>query len=261
MISPMTSSTTLRVLEYGALKTAMPRVGRGGQVDLVGADAEAADGQQVGGRVEHPRGDRGVGADAEQRTPGSASTSSSSRSEPVRSSTSKPRASSVLDGDGVDVLQQQYLHRSRVGGGRPGRRNGVRGGRRLRRAVTEAPIERRSGEGQGRRGPRAGRLASPCDGTPPGAPVRRRRCGRGPSCCSGWPTSPTSRPIGVAILALPIYVTGPVGSDEAGAGLAFGAFGITALVCRPFAGRLSDRWGRRPLLVFGALVCARGHGC
>ncbi len=64
--------------------------------------------------------------------------------------------------------------------------------------------------------------------------------------------------IGVAILALPIYVTGPVGSDEAGAGLAFGAFGITALVCRPFAGRLSDQWGRRPLLVFGALVCAVG---
>ena len=64
--------------------------------------------------------------------------------------------------------------------------------------------------------------------------------------------------IGVAILALPIFVTGPVGSDEAGAGLAFGAFGITALVCRPFAGRLSDQWGRRPLLVFGALVCAVG---
>lgn len=64
--------------------------------------------------------------------------------------------------------------------------------------------------------------------------------------------------IGVAILALPVYVTGPLGSDEAGAGLAFGAFGITALVCRPLAGRLSDRWGRRPLLVFGALLCATG---
>ncbi len=61
--------------------------------------------------------------------------------------------------------------------------------------------------------------------------------------------------IGVTIHTLPLYVTGPIGSDEAGAGLAFGAFGITALVCRPFAGRLSDTHGRRPLLVAGALLC------
>ena len=59
---------------------------------------------------------------------------------------------------------------------------------------------------------------------------------------------------GVAIYALPPYVTGPVGSNEAGAGLAFGAFAITALLLRPFAGRLSDTRGRRPLLVGGALI-------
>jgi MFS family permease len=64
--------------------------------------------------------------------------------------------------------------------------------------------------------------------------------------------------VGVAFLALPLMVTGPVGSDEAGAGLAFGAFGITALVCRPFAGRLSDRHGRRPLMIAGALGCGVG---
>lgn len=61
---------------------------------------------------------------------------------------------------------------------------------------------------------------------------------------------------GVAIYALPFYVTGPVGSDKAGAGLAFGAFAVTALVLRPYAGRLSDTVGRRPLLVGGALLCA-----
>jgi predicted MFS family arabinose efflux permease len=61
---------------------------------------------------------------------------------------------------------------------------------------------------------------------------------------------------GVAIYALPLYVTGPVGSDKAGAGLAFGAFAVSALVLRPFAGRLSDIRGRRPLLVGGALLCA-----
>ncbi|MDN4163437.1 MFS transporter [Nocardioides abyssi] len=61
---------------------------------------------------------------------------------------------------------------------------------------------------------------------------------------------------GVAIYALPAYVTGPVGSDEAAAGLAFGAFAVTALVLRPFAGRLSDTRGRRPLLVGGALLAS-----
>jgi predicted MFS family arabinose efflux permease len=61
---------------------------------------------------------------------------------------------------------------------------------------------------------------------------------------------------GVAIYTLPLYVTGPVGSDKGGAGLAFGAFAISALVLRPFAGRLSDSRGRRPLLVGGAALCA-----
>ena len=49
---------------------------------------------------------------------------------------------------------------------------------------------------------------------------------------------------GVAIYALPVFVTGPLGSDAVGAGLAFGAFALSALVLRPFAGRLAD--SRRP---------------
>jgi predicted MFS family arabinose efflux permease len=61
---------------------------------------------------------------------------------------------------------------------------------------------------------------------------------------------------GVAIYTLPLFVTGPVGSDMAGAGLAFGAFAISALVLRPVAGRLADSRGRRPLLVGGALLAA-----
>lgn len=63
---------------------------------------------------------------------------------------------------------------------------------------------------------------------------------------------------GVAIYTLPLWVTGPVGSDKAGAGLAFGAFAVSALILRPFAGRLSDTKGRRPLLVGGALISAVG---
>ena len=91
MISPITSSTTLRVLEYGALKTATPRSAARRQVDLVGADAEAADGQQVGGA---PRAPAAVIVVLERMpsrwTPGRAATSSSSDSAAVRSSTSKP---------------------------------------------------------------------------------------------------------------------------------------------------------------------------
>lgn len=64
--------------------------------------------------------------------------------------------------------------------------------------------------------------------------------------------------VGIAIHTLPLYATGPVGSDEAGAGLAFGAFGVTALICRPFAGRLSDTRGRLPLMVAGALLAGLG---
>ena len=59
---------------------------------------------------------------------------------------------------------------------------------------------------------------------------------------------------GFAMYALPLYVTGPVGSGAAGAGLAFGAFALTALVLRPVAGRLSDTLGRFPLMLFGATV-------
>jgi MFS family permease len=64
--------------------------------------------------------------------------------------------------------------------------------------------------------------------------------------------------VGMSILALPHHVTGPVGAGTAGAGIAFGAFAIAALVLRPVAGRLADTIGRRPLLVGGALLCALG---
>lgn len=61
---------------------------------------------------------------------------------------------------------------------------------------------------------------------------------------------------GVSIFALPLYVTGPLARDEFAAGAAFGVFAVSALVLRPFAGRLADRLGRRPLLVGGALLAA-----
>ena len=66
MISASTSSATLRVLENGALKTGMPRLHRRVQVDLVGADAEAADRRQLGRVRQHLGGQLGARADAEE---------------------------------------------------------------------------------------------------------------------------------------------------------------------------------------------------
>ena len=66
--------------------------------------------------------------------------------------------------------------------------------------------------------------------------------------------------VGVAIFALPLYVTGPIGGDDAAAGLAFGAFALSALVLRPSAGRMADVHGRRPLLIGGALLAATSLG-
>ena len=65
-ISAMTSSTTLRVLENGRVEHGHAPPGGGGQVDLVGADAERADGQKAGRLVEHRLGDLGAGPDAQQ---------------------------------------------------------------------------------------------------------------------------------------------------------------------------------------------------
>lgn len=66
--------------------------------------------------------------------------------------------------------------------------------------------------------------------------------------------------VGVAVYALPLYVTGPLDSSDGQAGLAFGAFAIAALVLRPFAGRLCDTVGRLPLLVGGPVLAAISLG-
>lgn len=64
--------------------------------------------------------------------------------------------------------------------------------------------------------------------------------------------------VGASLYVLPLYVTGPLGGSEAAAGLAFGSFAISALLLRPYVGRLADSGGRRPLLIGGALLAAVG---
>lgn len=61
---------------------------------------------------------------------------------------------------------------------------------------------------------------------------------------------------GLLIGVTPFFVLGPLGSDEAGMGLMAAAFGISTLLLRPFAGRAADRRGRRPLLIWGAVLAA-----
>jgi MFS family permease len=63
---------------------------------------------------------------------------------------------------------------------------------------------------------------------------------------------------GVLLAATPLFVTGPLGSDEAGVGLAMGSFSVATLLLRPWAGRWTDRHGRRALLVGGAALFAMG---
>jgi len=61
---------------------------------------------------------------------------------------------------------------------------------------------------------------------------------------------------GMAVYLIPVYAEGPLDAGRAGAGLAFGAFALSALALRPWVGRIADTRGRRPLLVGGALVAA-----
>jgi MFS family permease len=63
---------------------------------------------------------------------------------------------------------------------------------------------------------------------------------------------------GITIPILQKFVVGPLGGDRVAVGIAYGAFSLTALVLRPLAGSFSDRRGRRPLIVGGAVLFAVG---
>jgi MFS family permease len=60
--------------------------------------------------------------------------------------------------------------------------------------------------------------------------------------------------IGALIPTLPRFVEGPLGGGNVAVGMVVGAFSVTAIVLRPWAGRLSDRRGRRVLLVAGGII-------
>jgi MFS family permease len=62
--------------------------------------------------------------------------------------------------------------------------------------------------------------------------------------------------LGVLVPAVPLYVEGPLRGGEVAVGLAVGAFSISGFLFRPWAGRLGDRRGRRPIIVGGAALVA-----
>src|ERR1700730_10222575 len=66
--------------------------------------------------------------------------------------------------------------------------------------------------------------------------------------------------IGAALPVLPAYVRGPLHGSDLAVGIVVGAFAVTAVVCRPLAGRQADQRGRRIVLVAGALAMALGGG-
>jgi len=64
--------------------------------------------------------------------------------------------------------------------------------------------------------------------------------------------------IGAVLPVLPRYVHGPIGAGDVAVGVVVGAFAVTAIVARPWAGRLADERGRRPVVLVGALAMALG---
>ncbi len=61
---------------------------------------------------------------------------------------------------------------------------------------------------------------------------------------------------GLLIGLTPLFAEGELGADELGTGVAIGAYALTALLLRPYAGRAADRRGRRALLIGGATLSA-----
>jgi MFS family permease len=62
--------------------------------------------------------------------------------------------------------------------------------------------------------------------------------------------------VGATLPVLPRYVKGPLDGGDIEVGIVTGAFAITGLACRPLAGRLADRRGRKRIVILGAISTA-----
>jgi len=62
--------------------------------------------------------------------------------------------------------------------------------------------------------------------------------------------------LGTGIAVLPVFARHELNADDIEVGLAVGAFAFGAVALRPFAGRIGDRLGRRPLIIGGSAIVA-----
>ncbi len=60
--------------------------------------------------------------------------------------------------------------------------------------------------------------------------------------------------VGATLPVLPHYVKDELGGNDLEVGIVTGAFALTGIVCRPIAGNIADRRGRRPTVVGGAML-------
>lgn len=60
--------------------------------------------------------------------------------------------------------------------------------------------------------------------------------------------------VGSVLPVLPRYVRGPLDEGDVAVGIVIGAYAVTGLLLRPVAGRLADRWGRKPTVLLGTLL-------
>jgi MFS family permease len=67
--------------------------------------------------------------------------------------------------------------------------------------------------------------------------------------------------IGVLLPIVPRYVTHRLGGGDVAVGIAVGALAVGAILLRPLAGRLGDRFGRRILMIGGAAIVGTMAAC
>jgi MFS family permease len=65
---------------------------------------------------------------------------------------------------------------------------------------------------------------------------------------------------GIVLPVSPTFAKEALGADETGVGIAIASFSIASLLLRPLVGWSSDRFGRRPLLIGGALLTVAALG-
>ena len=65
---------------------------------------------------------------------------------------------------------------------------------------------------------------------------------------------------GIVLPVAPTFAKEALGADETGVGIAIASFSIASLILRPLVGWSSDRFGRRPLLIGGALLTVAALG-